>query len=167
MSETKGASPGRNPAFWPRSARKKARALGIIVNRRGNLGEAAFTHKATKLGFVVAKPYGNIHRYDFIVEGGRKLWRVQVKACTSRKKNLYCVFTRCRTHNINVRYTKADVDFLVAYIIPEETWYVLPVRAVARHSSLLFRPKGHHHRDPYARYREAWHLLGKPEGPAF
>jgi hypothetical protein len=31
------------------------------------------------LGFVLAKPYGNIHRYDFIVDGGQGLQRVQVK----------------------------------------------------------------------------------------
>jgi hypothetical protein len=121
MSKAKGAGRRRNTASWPRSARKKAQALGIITNRRGNLGEVAFVHKAMRLGFVVAKPYGNIHRYDFIVEGGHNLLRVQVKACTSKKRNLYCVFARCRMHNVNVAYTKSEFDFLAAYIILEDT----------------------------------------------
>jgi hypothetical protein len=30
---------------------------------------------------------------------------------------------------------------------------------------LLFRPKGYHRPDPYAHYREAWHLLGKGGWP--
>jgi hypothetical protein len=167
MSKAKGASPGRNRASWPDSARKAAQARGIIANRRGNLGEIAFVHKAMTLGFVVAKPYGNIHRYDFIVEGGHKLWRVQVKACTSMKRNLYCVVPRCRTNSVDVAYTKSELDFLAAYIIPEETWYVLPMRVVVKRYNLLFRPKGYAHRDRYARYREAWHLLGKPDSPVF
>jgi hypothetical protein len=41
------------------------------------------------------------------------------------------------------------------------------MRVVLGRCSLLFRPKGYTHRDPYARYREAWHLLGKPNSPPF
>ena len=36
--------------------------------------------QAMSLGFVAATPYGNIHRYDFIVDGRQGLQRVQVRA---------------------------------------------------------------------------------------
>jgi hypothetical protein len=145
-------------------------ARGIPVIRQGDLGEAAFVHKAMSLGFVVAKPYGNIHRYDFIVEGGQKLWRVQVKATASTLRGLYNVCTRRSTHSRALAYTESELDFVVAYIMLEEAWFVLPVREVVGRSSVLLRPihpEGVRRRDPYAHYREAWHLLGEPGGSAF
>jgi PD-(D/E)XK endonuclease len=79
MSIAKGASRGRIPPRQRSSARKSAQAPGIGALERGDLGEVVFVHKAMSLGFVVAKPYGHNHPYDFFVEGGRNLWRVQVK----------------------------------------------------------------------------------------
>jgi hypothetical protein len=162
----KAASPGRPPAPRRSSAQKAAQARGIASARRGDLGEVAFVHKAMSLGYVVAKPYGQMHRYDFMVEAGPNIWRVQVKSCMAMSKGLYCVMSRCHTNHVEVAYSESDFDFLVAYVMSEETWYVLPVCAVVGHGSLLFRPKGYTRRDPYACYRGAWHLLGEPNAPA-
>ncbi|HEV2987591.1 MAG TPA: group I intron-associated PD-(D/E)XK endonuclease [Candidatus Angelobacter sp.] len=82
MRKAKAASPRRTRASRENSARKAAQARGLGITRRGDLGEVAFVHKAMSLGYVVAKPYGQMHRYDFMVEGGNKLWRVQVKTST-------------------------------------------------------------------------------------
>jgi hypothetical protein len=48
--------------------------------QRGELAEIAFLHKAADLGFGVAKPYGDSERYDFILDSGERLWKVQVKS---------------------------------------------------------------------------------------
>ena len=131
---------------------------------QGELGEVAFLHKAMSLGFVVAKPYGNIRRYDFIVEGGTSLWRVQVKACGSVMNGLYQMCTRRRVHGVALAYAKSDFNFLAAYIIPEDAWFILPAYEVVGHRSLLFRPTGFQGRDPYMLYRDAWHLFREPDG---
>ena len=47
---------------------------------KGELGEMIFLHKASSLGFGVAKPFGDNERYDFILDSGERLWRVQVKS---------------------------------------------------------------------------------------
>jgi hypothetical protein len=167
MGKAEGASPGRNPASWGISARKASQARGISLLQRGDLGEVAFVHKAMSLGFVVAKPYGQIHRYDFIVEGGSRLWRVQVKTCSRIRNGLYQVSVHCHKNSVAVAYTESEVDFVVAYIIPEETWYVMPVCEVVRRTAFLFRPKGFPRRDLYSHYREAWHLLRQPDGLTF
>jgi len=165
MGKAKGASPGRTPASGESSARKAAQARGLGISRRGDLGEVAFVHKAMSLGFVVAKPYGQMHRFDFIVEGGQNLWRVQVKTSTCMRDGMYQLCIQRITHRRVVAYKKSELDFVVAYIMPEDTWYVLPVREVVGRRSILLRPKGFPRPDPYAHYREAWHLLGKPDGP--
>jgi hypothetical protein len=68
---------------------------------------------------------------------------------------------------VSVPYKESDVDFIVVYIIPEETWYVIPVREVTVRTSMAFRPKGYARGDPYAYYREGWHLLRQPDGLTF
>jgi hypothetical protein len=65
------------------SARKAAHARGEAVNHQGDLGEGALIHKAIAFGFVVAKPYGHNHPYDFIVGGGSGFRSVQIKACAA------------------------------------------------------------------------------------
>jgi hypothetical protein len=51
--------------------------------------------------------------------------------------------------------------------IEKATWYILPVREVLERQTLLFRSKGYPRMDPYAYYREAWHLLRDPDGLTF
>jgi hypothetical protein len=72
---------------------------------------------------------------------------------------LYRVNAHRRVHGRAVSYHPSEIDFFAAYIIPEDSWFILPIQAVGGRSSLLFRRK----RDPkpgrYDQYREAWHLL--------
>jgi hypothetical protein len=167
MKPAKGASRGRISPRERSSAHKRAQARGVVDNQRGELGEAAFIHKAISLGFVVAKPYGHNLPYDFIVEGGNGFRSVQIKACGNMRRGLYQTCISCRRHRVVVPYRESDVDFIVVYIIPEETWYVIPVRQVAVRTSVSFRPKGYPRGDPHACYREAWHLLREPDGLTF
>jgi len=153
MDKTKGASRGRNPASCQRSARKAARARGLPGAKQGDLGEAAFVYKAVSLGLVVAKPYGNMHRYDFIVDGGSGLWRVQVKACATFLDGFYKVRICRRKDGVPIAYTASEIDFVLACIVPEQTWYVVPVREVVGRTSLSFRPKGFPRLDRHAHYR--------------
>jgi hypothetical protein len=167
MDKAKGASSRRIPASCQRSARKAARARGIPGTQQGDLGEAAFVYKAMSLGLVVAKPYGNTHRYDFMVDGGNGLSRVQVKASASFLDGFYKVRICCRKDGVPIAYAASEIDFVVVYIMPEQTWYVVPVREVVERTSLSFCPKGSSRLDRYAHYREAWHLLRKPDGITF
>jgi len=64
-------------------------------------------------------------------------------------------------------YTASEVDFVAVYIIPDDAWFILPVREVVDCRMLLFRPKKSWRRDIYAHYREAWHLLREPDDLTF
>jgi hypothetical protein len=108
-----------------------------------------------------------MQRYDFVVDSGRNLWRVQVKTTEHMLNGLYLVGIHHRANRRVHTYTESEIDFVAVYILREQTWYILPVREVTEHRSLLFRPKGYARRDPYAHYREAWHLLRQPDGLVF
>jgi hypothetical protein len=167
MRRPRLAPPGRTPASEEKSVRKTVPRRGSAVGLLGELGEVAFMHKATSLGFGLALPYGHLHRYDFIVESGNNLWRVQVKTTAYMVDGSYQVCIRRNTPTSSLPYTASEVDFVAVYIIPEKTWYILPVREVVERQALRIRPKGHRRTDRYAYYREAWHLLRQPDGLTF
>lgn len=86
------------------------------------------------------------------------LWRVQVKASTHIVGGFYRVHASHRRGNRDIPYQPREIDFIAAYIIPEDTWYIIPIRAVGA-THLLFRRKEDRRPSLYAKYKEAWHLL--------
>jgi hypothetical protein len=86
------------------------------------------------------------------------LWRVQVKASTQLLNGLYRINAHRRSGRRAVPYRPGEIDFIAAYIIPEDTWYIIPIHAV-RGTSLLFRRKNDRRPGLYDQYKEAWHLL--------
>lgn len=64
-----------------------------------------------------------------------------------------------RVNGRAVAYLPSEVDFFAIYIIPEDTWYILPIQAILGRTSLLFRRKVDPKPGLYDEYREAWYLL--------
>ena len=125
--------------------------------RRGEAAEAAFLARATRLGFTVCLPWGDSERYDSVVDLGHGLLRVQVKSASRYAESRYRVKTAGAS---NATYTAAEIDFFVAYIVPEDLWYIIPINAIGQRKSVRFYP--HTRRQSRARfekYREAWCLL--------
>jgi len=115
------------------------------TKRTGELSEAAFLLKAESLGFHVAKPWGDSERYDFILDAGPRLWRVQLKCTEALRARgydiqpIYAVYGQGK-----VVYSADEIDVLVAHIIPKDAWYVLPVEepALLSRYRLPARPLG-------------------------
>lgn len=123
--------------------------------RLGEAAESAFLAKAIQMGFGVSKPWGDSDRYDFVVDAGGRLWRVQVKsAYRSTKEGGYTVHAFGNENRDP--YTAADVDVLVAYLVPEDAWYVVPIAAFNRIKSMKLFPASRRRRSKHEVYREAW-----------
>ena len=129
--------------------------------RRGEAAEAAFLARATALGFSVCIPWGDSNRYDSVVDLGHGLLRIQVKSATRYRDTRYRVKT-CGASGLV--YTAGDIDFFVAYLVPENLWYVIPIEAIGQRKGVRFYP---HSRRPskamFEKYREAWCLLDCPK----
>src|SRR2546425_3920382 len=99
-------------AIWA-NAGEGARATGSVTGkRRGEMAEAKFLAKASELGFGVAKPWGDSDAYDFIVQTGGRLWKVQVKSAHVAWKDGSYSF---RAHGHSYKAYRADeIDLLVA-----------------------------------------------------
>src|SRR5579863_9621613 len=124
------------------------------AKKLGEAVEAAFLAKATMMGFPVLKPWGDSRPYDFAVESGRRLWRVQVQCGTSHRG------TRCegRAAGSGALYTLDDLDFLAAYVIGKDLWYVVPAEAFIPRATVHFN-YGPRSQGMFEIYREAWCLL--------
>jgi hypothetical protein len=129
------------------------------TKRRGEIIEIAFLHKVADMGFAVTKPYGDSEPYDFIVDSGDRLWRVQVKSTARFYKGGY----RINAHHSHGRtwtaYTAEQIDILATYIQPLDVWYIIPVSAFTPSESLNFFPQVLASRGRYEPFREAWFLM--------
>jgi hypothetical protein len=157
------AQKGRDPAapFFmsknddPEKYMNDMQRLGMILPKRlGEAVEAAFLAKATMLGFPVLKPWGDSRPYDFAVESGRRLLKVQVKCATSHRGS------RCsaRASGSGKLYTLDDFDFLAAYVIRKNLWYVVPGDAFIPRATVHFN-YGPRTQGMFEIYREAWCLM--------
>ena len=125
--------------------------------RRGEAAEAAFLARATHLGFTVLIPWGDSNRYDSVVELNHGLLRVQVKSATLYAETRYRVKTTGASGKV---YTSKEIDFFVAYVVPENLWYIIPIQAVGSRKAIRFYPTTRRQsRALYEKYREAWCLL--------
>jgi hypothetical protein len=134
------------------------------TKRTGERAEAAFVLKAATLGYAVSKPWGDSERYDFILDSGPRTWRVQIKCTESLNANGYQVQSTYTDQKKKGHYTAADIDVLIAYILPLDLWYVIPAHAFPASASLRFYPEGNisGRRPRFEQFREAWHLFQQP-----
>ncbi len=129
------------------------------AKHQGELAEAAFLEKAVRLGFTVSRPFGESSAYDFIVEKDGRLARVQVKSVAVARNGTYRISSGSG-HSSKRAYTRAEIDVLAAYVVPEKTWYLIPVAAFSPVKSIHLCPQRPSRRR-FERFREAWEVILK------
>jgi len=130
----------------------------------GEYAELCFLQKAARLGLVVSKPYGESMPYDMVVDHGTRLNRIQVKSTAHKSTShaqydCYRIIT-CRDVRRRSRvYNASEIDFVAAYIVPQDAWYLIPVGALNGQETIMVFPNTTSTRSKWEKYREAWHLL--------
>jgi len=122
--------------------------------RRGEWAEMRFMAKAAENGLEVTKPFGETAQYDFVVEHGGKFARVQVKSTLLR-----CGWQgyQCTVRAGRGPYARNAFDYIAVYVILEDTWYIVPAKAIGGKWAVKLYPNQPNSK--YEPYREAWHLL--------
>ena len=121
--------------------------------RRGEWAEMRFMAMAAENGLEVTKPFGEMARYDFVVEHEGKFARVQVKSTMYRNGRGYA----CTMRGWRGPYGRNEFDYVAVYLILEDLWYIVPVKNIRGRWTLTLNPNMKNAR--YEPYREAWHLL--------
>ena len=121
--------------------------------------EFLFMYEATRRGYKII-PFSE-GRYDCVLDNGDRLLRIQIKSSSCNQRGSYKIRTiHFKGHGEGGRgsvatYNKEKIDFLVAYIIPEETWYIFPINEVAGKQAVSVGK----HTNRMEKYRDAWQLF--------
>ena len=140
---------------WSLAAEMKKPKPKIIRDnkKRGEWAESVFVARAVESGLEISKPFGESGRFDCVDGGPGKFVAVQVK-CTIAKQPFAKGYI-CNLKSNNKKYRPGSFDFVAAYAVLEDTWYIVPEKAIRGMGAITLcstMPK-------YEQYREAWHLL--------
>jgi hypothetical protein len=126
--------------------------------RRGEWSELQFMAKAAKFGLGVSKPWGEFSRYDMVVRTASSFVSIQIKStiCSDREGCYVCNVAPCSTSK---PYQPGEFDFLAAYIIALDIWYIIPGNLIIGRKTSGIRLYPLRPNSRYAPYKEAWHLL--------
>ena len=125
------------------------------MKTQGDNAELKFMLLSHELGHIISKPFGDNSKYDLIIDNGNDLEKVQIKS-TSRKDTssgmdcYNCLV--CSGSKQKQKYNEKDVDFIVIYVIPENTWYKIPVKEIKGKTVKLY-PHRQSQRNTYEKYR--------------
>jgi PD-(D/E)XK endonuclease len=136
--------------------KRKPKIKGSKV--RGEWAEMKFMTCAAEHGLCVSKPWGDSSSYDFVVGHPRGFVSVQVKSTTAASDNGYT----CTVRGAHKPYPPGSFDFLAAYVVFEDAWYIIPEGKIKGKFGVTLFPKSK--KAKYEKYREASNLLrGAPE----
>lgn len=139
--------------------RKRKRKIIVDKKHRGEWAEMIFMTRATELGIAVSKPWGETRSYDFVVGRPGHFVAVQVKSTTSALEQGWV----CKLRG-SKPYPPGSFDFLAAYIVLEDAWYIIPEEVVLGMDNITLHSGSSWAN--YEKYREAWYLLGAAAGRA-
>ena len=127
---------------------------------RGEWAEMVFMARATELGIPVSKPWGESRGYDLVAGRPGRFVAVQVKSTTAALEPGWICNVRTRSKP----YPPGSFDFLAAYVVFEDAWYIIPEEEVRGMENVTLHTGSNWAK--YEEYREAWYLLGDGAGPA-
>ncbi len=134
--------------------KRNKRKLKIADRKlRGEWAEMVFMARATELGIPVSKPWGESRGYDLVVGRPRRFVAVQVKSTTSTLEPGWI----CNVRAGHKPYPPGSFDFLAAYVVLEDAWYIIPEEEVRGMENITLHTGSSWAK--YEEYREAWYLL--------
>jgi hypothetical protein len=134
------------------------------THKVGERSEACILGEAIRAGYVVSIPFGGGHRYDFILDDGKRLWRIQCK--TGRLRDGCVRFNTCSVNIKGKRKSyKNEADSFMVYCEQLEKVYFVPVDKVSDCEAYLrvSQPVGNKN---YSRIKWAKDFEFQPVGPA-
>lgn len=111
------------------------------TKQKGDITELECITYFYKLGFDISIPYGENSRYDFIVDNGKDLLKIQCKTCQIKKDSIIVPCRSIRTNrkrNRVILYTKAEIDYFATFY--NGRCYLIDVIENVNTKTLRFKP---------------------------
>ncbi len=139
--------------------KKQKRRGANDYKKRGEWVELKFMAEAAERNLSTSKSYGHSKNFDVVVGRPGKFVGAQVKSTSFKQSNGY--HCNLATHH-HQAYAAGAFDFLAAYIVPENVWYIIPAKLIHGKGSIMLYPN--QPTTKYEQYREAWNLLREAVG---
>jgi hypothetical protein len=141
----------QTPTSW---STVPASFINVTLSHKHNgaLYELAFMVECMKRGWKVSIPVGEDTRYDAIVDTQKTLSRVQIKYVSKTSRGAYRFKTVYGRGRVRKSYNWRDCDIYAAFIMPLNTWWIIPVDKLETVNLNLS--------NKYHEYNSAWHLIG-------
>lgn len=109
----------------------------------GILSELKVITELVEMGFIVSQPYGDNAPYDFIVDTGDKMLKVQVKTAMEQKDGSLKISLSKREgakRLLRKPYYLLDVDVIIAYSRRYHQFYFIDLKKY-QFQEIILRPK--------------------------
>lgn len=114
--------------------------MELNSKEKGNLTELQCITAVYELGYKAAIPYGENSRYDFILDTGDKLLKIQVKTSSTVDEDSFkfsCRSTRVNSQgNVSKKYTAEEIDYFATYY--NGKCYLVPVQECGTDKKLRY-----------------------------
>ena len=127
---------------------------------QGCLGEHIFITECIKRNIQINQPINDIFGYDFVIKTPMGYKSIQVK--TTLKADMR--YPDKPSYKIQVRkganseaYKRSDFDYLAAYIISLDIWYIIPFKELNK-TTIRVNPESS--KCKYAPYKMRFDLIG-------
>lgn len=125
--------------------------------KKGDVGELKFMLEATKRGYQVSAPYGVCEGYDFILDNGDVLFKVQVKSALRKERKDYNG-SYVEFGDSGETAESKGADILVCYNASDDLFYLFP-EAVLNSFRVRIFDGNTPSNNKYAPYRELWSVF--------
>jgi PD-(D/E)XK endonuclease len=116
------------PQTQPRAEEATPAAAKRDTKRVGDASEACVLAALVKAGYSVLLPFGENHRYDLVIDDGRRLQRVQVKTGRLRRGVVAYSCSSSHTHRggVAARPYFGQADVIAVYCPQNGKVYLVP-----------------------------------------
>ena len=110
------------------------------TNIKGTITELKCITYFLEKGYTVAVPQNPV-RYDFILDTGDKLLKIQVKTCNTTRKEGAITFSTASSHYVSGKHTHTNykrdkIDYFCTYY--ENECYLIPVEECGGREKSMF-----------------------------
>lgn len=126
---------------------------------RGEWAEMKFMAAAAEHGLHVTKPWGESTQYDFAIEHEAHFVRIQVKSTASKVRAGGYPCSVCGGQGV---YVGDPFDFIAAYVVPADVWFIIPEHVVHGRSRVVLYPNLE--KSIYWQYQDDWDALKEALG---
>ena len=143
--------------------------MGVLGPKRhtqktGDISESAVITRLLQCGYIVLTPYGQMHRYDLVIEDADgKFWRVQVKTGWLNEDHSIIRFATASSMNYTVknkgwRNYRGQCEYFAVYVEDLNKVYLLPVDDVGTSLATLRLVPSKNHQEKHVRWAKDYEL---------